>query len=439
MPNNFRFLLLSFFLVPSLHASVIGVSKPAEPITEARIQQLPAQDRAAWLAYLQRSQKQRQADQAALLAERKPGTPAPPIARESFAGRTMPLDKPAEWYATPEALHIADVIVSFQTPAGGWSKNLDMTGPARLPGESYTSDNLSKHPSPNDFDTPHDLHWNYVGTLDNDATTTEIRFLALVAAASPQHAATYHASILKGIHYLLAAQFPNGGWPQVWPLEGGYHDAITYNDNAVTEAAGLLTIISTGQQPYAFVPADLRHQAASASNHALQCILSSQVIIHGHRTIWAQQHDALTLQPTTARNYEPIALATGESAALLIYLMKIPDPSPQVVAAIEAGVAWLRHSAIYGQQWAGGRDTPEGRHLVPASGAGPLWSRYYSIQTEQPIFGDRDKTIHDTVSELSAERRNGYQWYGNGPQHALDAYAVWSKTHVSTTHASNGR
>jgi len=49
--------------------------------------------------------------------------------------------------------------------------------------------------------------------------------------------------------YLLAAQFPNGGWPQVWPLEGGYHDAITYNDNAVIESPETLTAISGADHP----------------------------------------------------------------------------------------------------------------------------------------------------------------------------------------------
>jgi len=424
-------LALNLALLPSLHASVIGTSKPAEAITADRIAELPSKDRAAWSAYLERSQKQRQADQATLAAERKPGAPLSPIAKEGFAGRSMPLDRPSAWYASPEAQHIAQTILSFQTPAGGWSKNLDMTGPVRVPGQGYTTDNLNQHPSPSDFDTPRDLKWNYVGTLDNDATTTEIRFLALAASAAPEHAQQYKASILKGIHYLLHAQFPNGGWPQVWPLEGGYHDGITYNDNAVTQAAELLTAVSSGQPPYAFVPADLRRQSAAAAAHALDCILRTQVVLQGHRTIWAQQHDALTLAPTTARNYEPIALATGESAALLIYLMQIPHPSPQVVASVEAGVAWLKSHAIYGQQWIGGRETSEGRHLVPASGAGPLWSRYYSIQTEQPIFGDRDKTIHDTVTELSAERRNGYQWYGNGPQKALEDYAAWNNRHAS--------
>ena len=51
------------------------------------------------------------------------------------------------------------------------------------------------------------------------------------------------------------------------------------------------------------------------------------------------------------------------------------------------------------------------------------------MSTGQPVFGDRDKTIHDDVRELSPERRNGYAWYSAGPQQALDAYAAWSKSH----------
>jgi PelA/Pel-15E family pectate lyase len=420
MPIQLRTLALSLATLSTLHAAVIGTSKPAQPITEARIAQLEPNQRTAWTAYLQRSQQQRTADQASLAAERNPNAPIPPPPPESFAARSMPLNRPSSWYGTPEAQHIADVIVSFQIPAGAWSKNLDMTGATRVPGQSYTSDNLSKHPSVDDFDTPLDAHWNYVGTLDNDATTTELRFLALVATAAPEHAAAYQSSFLKGIRYLLAAQFPNGGWPQVWPLEGGYHDAITYNDNAVTQAAELLTAVSTAQPPYVFVPDDLRRQSATAADHALQCILKTQLIIKGHRTAWAQQHDALTLAPTTARNYEPIALASGESADLLLYLMSLPHPSPDVVAAVDAGITWLKSTAIYGQQWIGGRDTPGGRHL---------WSRYYSLETGLPIFGDRDKTIHDNIAEISLERRNGYAWYSNGPQRALDAYATWTKTH----------
>ncbi len=425
-----RSLLFAFTAFASLHASVIGTSKPAESITAERIAQLPAKERAAWSAYLERSQKQMQADRAALASERASNAPLPPLPKEGFGARSIPLDRDAAWYAGPEAHHIADVIVSFQTPAGGWSKNLDMSGELRAKGQSYAPDNLNKHPGPDDFDAPRDPTWNYVGTLDNDATATELRFLARVSAATTSHEGdSCRSSFLKGIRYLLAAQFPNGGWPQVWPLQGGYHDAITFNDNAVANAADLMTAVATGTGQYSFVPADLRKQAKVSADRALACILRTQILINGKRTGWAQQHDALTMEPVSGRNYEPAALSTGESADLLVYLMRLPQPSAQVISAIEDGIAWLKSTAIYGQQWVGGRNTPEGRHLESAAGAGPIWARFYSLSTNKPIFGDRDKTIHDYVAEISAERRNGYAWYSAGPQQAIEVYDGWSRLH----------
>ena len=436
MPLRFptRFVLLSLLVATPLYSAVIGTSKPAQSITAERIATLPAKDRHAWTEYLKRSQMQMQIDRATLVSERRDEEPELLLPKEGFSARTMPLNRDAAWYGTAEARHIADVIVSFQTPAGGWSKNLDMSGALRARGQSYTTDNLSKHPSANDFDTPKDPHWNYVGTLDNDATNTELHFLALVSGATPgADGEAYRKSILRGIRYLLAAQFPNGGWPQVWPLEGGYHDAITFNDNAVTESAETLTAVAEGTGNYAFVPNELRLEAQKAADHALQCILATQVVVKGKRTVWAQQHDALILVPVAGRNYEPAALSSGESADLLVYLMQLPHPSPAVVTAVNAGVAWLKAAAITGQEWVGGRGTPGGRHLEAKAGAGPIWARYYSISSGLPIFGDRDKTIHDDVSELSLERRNGYAWYSAGPQQAIDAYAAWSQAHSSGT------
>ena len=423
-------LLLALITAAPLRSAVIGTSVPAESITATRIASLPKKDRAAWMAYLERSQKQMQLDRAALAAERPAGAPEPAMPNPGFGGRTMPLNRDAAWYGSAEARHIADVIVSFQTPAGGWSKNLDMSGAPRVRGQSYTPDNLSKHLGADDFDTPRDPHWNYVGTLDNDATNTELHFLVLVSGATPGASGKpYRTSFLRGIRYLLEAQFPNGGWPQVWPLEGGYHDAITFNDNAVTESAETMTTVAEGKGNYAFVPTELRRRARMAADHALDCILATQVMVREKRTVWAQQHDALTLAPVAGRNYEPAALSSGESSDVLMFLMKLPHPSPAVIVAINAGVAWLKAAAIMGQEWVGGRGTPGGRHLEAKAGAGPIWARYYSISTGLPIFGDRDKTIHDDVSELSLERRNGYAWYSSGPQQALDVYAAWSRLH----------
>jgi PelA/Pel-15E family pectate lyase len=152
-------------------------------------------------------------------------------------------------------------------------------------------------------------------------------------------------------------------------------------------------------------------------------------VIDGKKTVWAQQHDALTLAPVAGRNFEPAALSAAESADLLEYLMSLPHPSQELIASINAAAAWLKGAAVYGYEYAGGRGTEGGRQLKPKEGAGPLWARYYSMTTGKPVFGDRDKTIHDSVNELSLERRNGYAWYSAGEQKALDAYAVWSKEH----------
>jgi PelA/Pel-15E family pectate lyase len=409
----------------SIAAAVIGASTAAESITVDRIAALPRAQQKVWRDYLDRSMRQMQADRAFLQAEFKAaGLSAETVPPNGSAARSMPLNRPAEWYGSAEARQIADIIVSFQTPAGGWSKNLNLSDHVRKPGESFAPNNLSAHLGPGDFDTPHDPKWNYVGTLDNDATTTELQFLARVIAAKGGDA--YQAAFLRGIDYLFVAQFPNGGWPQVWPLEGGYHDAITFNDGAVTETLELLQSVEEGKDAFAFVPENVRARARASVAKGIECILSTQITENGRRTVWAQQHDTLNLRPVAGRNYEPAAQCASESAAMLMFLMRLPQPNPAVVDAVHAAVAWFRKAAIYGKAYGRGAD---GRRLTAADGAGPIWARFYEIGTDRPIFGDRDKSLHDEVNEISLERRNGYSWYNGAPQEALDRYGEWSKSH----------
>lgn len=413
------FLLLSgtFAAAP---ATIIGHMSPPPPLSDARIATLPPPLQAPWQAYLTRSRALATADKATLAAERKDGAaPADPPETHHSAS-AMPLKRPAAWYASSEARHVADVIVSFQTPAGGWGKNMARNGPLRQRGQNWVATGDS-----------------YVGTIDNDATTTELRFLARVQAQVPgADGQAYRAAFQKGIRYLLDAQYPNGGFPQVYPLAGGYHDAITFNDDALLDVAQVLDAVARRDQDYGFVPPALAAQAKDASARVLQLILSTQVVVRGVRTAWGQQVDMLTLAPVGARNFEPVSLASAESAALLEFLMLQPAPSPEVVAAVHAGAGWLRRTALRDIDWtdAASDASPEaGRRRVDRPGAGPIWSRYYEIDdanaSTRPIFGDRDRSIHDDVNELSAERRNGYAWYGTRPLDALAAYADWSRRH----------
>jgi PelA/Pel-15E family pectate lyase len=415
----------SLFLIlaaAAMQGAVVGTSVPAESITAERIAKLPKVEQVAWKDYLDRSIRQKQADRAALQAEVKAaGLAEALIPPNGSAARSMPLAQPPEWYGSAEARRIADAVVSFQTPAGGWSKNLNVADHARRKGESFAPNNLSHFLGPDDFDTPSDPHWNYVGTLDNDATTTEMQFLAKVIGAAEDNAA-YRACFVRGIEYLFAAQFPNGGWPQVWPLEGGYHDAITFNDGAVTETLELLQSVALRYGVFRFVPEDLAKRAANSVARGIDCILATQIVENGRRAVWGQQHDALTLQPVAGRNYEPRAQCSSESAAMMMFLMNLPDPSPRVMDAVGAAAAWLKQTAIHGKAYTRG---PQGARLIDSTEGKSLWARYYEIGTRRPIFGDRDKSIHDEMAEISEERRKGYGWYNEVPQAALDRYAEW--------------
>lgn len=427
----------AYFVIAALaapaSATVIGANTPALEVTLERLAELPAAQRAAWAQYIARSQKQRQFDRDTLAAELKAGEAAPP-APLAGSGK-MPLNKDAAWYASAEARAIADTIVSFQTPSGGWSKNQDRTKPPRLRGQRYANDAETMQGEPGNFDTPQDRFWTFVGTLDNGATTTEMRFLGRVQAQAPgKEGDAWRASIVNGIQYLLMAQYPNGGWPQNYPLEGGFHDGITFNDNAVAEAAMILEDIAEGHPDFAFVPRALRQQAGAASARAIRPILDAQVVVNGKKTVWPQQVDAVTLKPISARNYEPRSLASAESAEVLMFLMRQPEQTPEIRAAIEAGIAWLKASAVYGKAFTKVSDE-EGRKLVDKPGAGPIWSRNYDIATGKPIFGDRDKSIHDDVNYISKGRRNGYSWWNDAPQKAIDAYDQWKRTSAGTTAA----
>jgi PelA/Pel-15E family pectate lyase len=101
----------------------------------------------------------------------------------------------------------------------------------------------------------------------------------------------------------------------------------------------------------------------------------------------------------------------------------LPHPTANEQRSIRAAAAWLKRTAIYNHRYERG---PNGRELVPSQGAGPIWARYDQIGKDIPIFADRDKSLHDHVSELSMERRNGYAWYSAEAQRALDRFEKWS-------------
>lgn len=316
------------------------------------------------------------------------------------------LKRDAAWYASPEARRIADGVAQHQSPEGGWPKNTSLIVP---PDVARVEDKLKN-------------------TFDNQATTLPMAFLARVIQAGerPGHRAAFD----RGLDYILAAQYPNGGWPQFYPLRPGYYSRITFNDDAMIRVMTLLRDVAAGDGPYGFVDADRRARAGAAVSKGVEVILAAQVRQAGVLTAWCAQHDETTLAPAWARAYEPPSLSGSESVGITRFLMSIPDPSPEVVAAIEGAVRWFEASAIHGVRFETTR-TADGQadaHVVADPRAPPIWARFYELETNRPIFLSRDSVFHYDFAKIERERRTGYRYYGAWPEPLLRVdYPAWRR------------
>ena len=269
-------------------------------------------------------------------------------------------------------------------------------------------------------------------TLDNKATTSEIAYLARAHRKTGNPA--YLAAAGRGVEYLLQAQYANGGWPQYYPDRSSYRHQITLNDDAMVRAIGLLQDIAEGRGDLVALTPQYGVRAATAAQHGIDSLLALQLRIDGVPTIWAAQYDENTLQPATARAYELPALAVSESVGVLRLLMRQPEPDVRLVAAVDAATAWLDahrlHDLATERFDAPDEESGQDVRVVARPGAS-LWARFYDLESQQPMFVNREGQ-RVVFSELPNERRAGYAWYGTWPEKLLlQEIPRWRKIHAS--------
>ena len=113
-------------------------------------------------------------------------------------------------------------------------------------------------------------------------------------------------------------------------------------------------------------------------------------------------------------------------------LMSIDDPSPEILQAVEGAVEWFVQAELTGIRVVKEQDerAPDGlnRVVVVDAQVPPLWARFYEIESNQPIFADRDGVSKSTLADIGYERRNGYSWYGKWPRRLLETeYPDWKQ------------
>lgn len=318
------------------------------------------------------------------------------------------------WFATAEAKAVAENVLLYQRNIGGWPKNIQMQNPLTAVEKQSL---IALKPSTKDV------------TTDNKATTQEMLFLSKMYAQTPDE--RYKNAFLAGFDYLLKAQYENGGWPQFYPLKKGYYTHITYNDDSMVSILNILKECIDKTDYYSIKPDEATlEKAKKAFDKGIDCILKTQYKQNGVLTVWCAQHDEVTFLPAKARAYELPSLSGKESAKIVLLLMSIEKPSPEIITAINSAVAWFEKTKI--------TDLREDRVAVPNSkimekvmvkdpNATPLWARFMELSDNAPFFCDRDGIKKASIAEIGQERRVGYAWYTNEPKEVLKKYPAWKK------------
>jgi len=317
--------------------------------------------------------------------------PGTPTLGEAFL-RAYAVTREPRYLGQARAAALA--LVRGQLQSGGWDYVVEFA-PEKRPAWAFRSDPAAAAPGQQN-----------ISTYDDDNTQSALRFLLAFVAAAPsapdQRDADIRDCLQYGLRKLMEAQYPNGGWPQRWngtphapsarPLlkasypadypreqpDTNYTGHYTLNDD--TQSDAIRTLLEANQRTG-------RSEYLRAAKRGGDFLLLAQ--LPEPQPVWAQQYDS-EMHPAWARAFEPPSVTSNESAHVVGLLLELflMTGDPRYIERVPAAIAWFKRSA-----------------LSPG-----LWSRLYELQTNRPIYGDRDKRIHYTLQEVSEERRTHYAW-----------------------------
>lgn len=337
---------------------------------------------------------------------------------QNFAAQTPEKDwskiaftKDENLLKSADAVRIAENILLYQKSNGGWGKNVAVQ-------KQLSADEKKKIEA-----AKGDLK---VTTIDNKATVQELTFLANVYRFHKKD--EYRDAFLRGLGFLLEAQYESGGWPQFYPVQNNYSSHITFNDDAIARVLIFFKkIIDEGAAFPVEIPSQTLAEINTSFQKGIDIILKTQYRQNGKLTVWGAQHDEYNLLPTKARAYELPSLTAKESATLVLLLMSLEKPSKNVISSVEKAVKWFEQNQLKGYKEI---EISGDKKLIADAAAPPMWGRFYDLETNQIFVSGRDGEKKKSYDEIEAERRNGYAWYTYEPAKVLKKYDVWKKKHV---------
>ncbi len=233
------------------------------------------------------------------------------------------------------AKRVGNALIFGQHPLGGWHYfiDFDMQGL-----QVWYKDTASQ------FLHGMEEYRHYYGncTFDDNVTQGATRFLLHLYLETLDPA--YHTSLRKALDFILMAQYPNGGWPQRFPLRyefaheefDDYTSDYTLNDNAMNNTIRTLleAYVALGNEEYL--------EAARRGGDFF-------IISQGPKEIpgWSEQYD-MNIQPDWGRTHEPPAFGTRQTAHTLDMLMELYlfTGDRRYLRPVPATLEWMESAKI---------------------------------------------------------------------------------------------
>jgi len=278
------------------------------------------------------------------------------------------------WRATGEQSFLdaagkaAEALAYGQLESGGWTNSIDFDPQGSVAqyrnGRGRGKDNSS---------------------LDDGQTQSAIRLMIRADAALGYANKSIHDSAISSLDALLAAQFPNGGFPQVWTgpvkaqpvVKANYPDYDWRSEGRIKEYWDHYTL---NDDVCGYVT-DALHDAYRAYRDdkyldALKKLGDFLLLAQmpDPQPGWAQQYN-YEMQPIWARKFEPAAISGDESQEVIETLMQITriTGDGKYLQPIPAALKYLKDSLL-----------SDGR-----------LARYYELKTNRPLYMERAGKVYE--------------------------------------------
>jgi PelA/Pel-15E family pectate lyase len=261
----------------------------------------------------------------------------------------------------------ANVLIYGQHPLGGWHYFIDFD----MPGLDKWYREVASQ-----FKWGMEEYRHFYGncTYDDNVTPGAARFLLSLYMTTLEP--KYREPLLKVLDFILMSQYPNGAWPQRYPLRYEFaHDGLadytsyyTMNDNAMRDIINLLieAYEKLGKEEY-----------MKAALRGADFIIAAQM--PEPQAGWAEQYD-MDMKPAWARTHEPAGLMPRQSIQCInqlqeIYLM---TGDRRYLKPVPGALKWLEESAF--------EDLGDGKYNL---------ARYYEAETNKPIYQHKTEQVNE--------------------------------------------